>query len=1697
MSEHRADRRADDHNEDPGAGAEPIAVIGLGCRFPGGADSPGEFWNLLLDGGDAVGELPGERWDFYRGLGHGYTAALRSAVRSGSHLRDIEGFDAEFFGISPREAELMDPQQRILLEVAWEALENAGLPPAGLAGGDAGVFVGICTDDYGRRQLEALPGIEAWTGIGGAVCASANRISHALDLRGPSLAVDTACSASLVAVHLACQSLRLAECPVALAAGVNLIISPGMTLTLGQAGALAPDGRSKPFDAAADGYGRGEGCGVLVLKRLRDARRDGDTVLAVVRGSAVNQDGRTNGIMAPCGAAQEHVIERACRHAGIPAGTVDYVEAHGTGTRLGDRMEAAALATAYGKGRDAADPCLVGSVKSNIGHLEGAAGVAGLIKAVLALREGVIPASLVATERASDISWEESGLSLVTKAMPWPRRDRPRRAGVSGFGYGGTVGHVILEEPPAEAAEPAGAPGSGDPVFPLSAGSEPALRKQAERLADWLDGAGASAPLDAVGRTLAVRRSHLSRRAVVVAQDAGELSGRLRRLAAAEPSDGIATGAPVPAGEGGGLVWVFSGHGSQWSGMGRELLAAEPAFAAVVDRLEPIFRAEIGFSPREVLTGGDLTGVDRVQTMIFVMQVALAELWRSRGVTPDAVIGHSVGEIAAAVTAGGLGLADGARLSCRRSRLLRRVAGGGAMAMAGLPFEEAAERLAGRSDVVAAICSSPASSVVAGDPAAVAEVSERWAGEGITVRRVASDVAFHSPQMDAIAAELAVAAGDLEPAEPFLPMYSTALADPSALTGPVPRVALDGAYWAANLRNPVRLAGAVAAAAADGHRAFLEISPHPVVTHSVTETLLEEGVDEPFVGATLRRNRPERAAFLTALGAAHCHGVAVAWDRLRPSGGLAALPTTPWRHRPFWRDPEIRGAGTGGGHDVDEHVLLGDRVPVAGGALGLWRTFLDDSNRPYPGSHTINEVEIVPAAVLLETFVAAASRGRPGDRPVLTDVAMRRPLFTGGLREVQVVLDEAGVRISSRPEEAGRDDSGEAAWTEHASARVSERRAIAPPPPGDRELPLMEPDFVMRRLSEVGVPTTGFFWDIQELRGDTRILRACVRFRPGPDGAPAWAPVFDAVMTVAPAAYPGPPVLRMVVQAAEVWTRGDPVAEATIEVVVDDAAGGLADAVVTDADGRVVARLSGLKYAEVGDPAAGSGPRRLVHETVWRPMELERAAGPGRPVVLVGPPGEPRDRVGGRLACPVFDGPDDLVVPAGPADVLAVAAPGEEAALLTGIARRLAAGEARLWGITAGAAAAAPDRVPDLAFWGAGRVLANESPAVWGGLLDLDPDDLDGTAALIPDVLARAAAAPADGAAHEDVIALRGGTASRARLARLEGAPGGAPLECAAAGTYLVSGAFGEIGLRAARHLAGLGARRLVLADDAPFPERPQWEDVTDGETRRRVAAVQALEAAGVTVRVVTLDPATGGEPPDTDELGLPPVRGIVHIAPEPAGSGAATAWRLHEAFPGDVDFFVLMAPGDHLTGTPGRMRAAVTAASHDALVLHRRSRGRRDALSLAWSEVSADEVLEAWGHAHRYGAGCYAVVRPPAGGAAAPLLSEVGAAEPEDVAADGDGSGLAGFSGLSPELLAERLRADVGAQISAEMRLPPESLDPRRPLADQGLDSVMTVAVRRRLERRFGVKLPPTLLWQRPTVLAVAGHLAELVDAG
>jgi phthiocerol/phenolphthiocerol synthesis type-I polyketide synthase B len=881
---------------------EPIAVVGLGCRFPGGICGPESLWQFLSEGRCAIREVPADRWRPFDDGSPEVAAVLARTTRWGAFLDDVDAFDAEFFDISVREAAKMDPQQRLLLEVAWEALEHAGISPSSLSRSQTGVFVGASFSEYGYLTSSDLPGVDAWNNVGGALSIIANRLSYFLDLRGPSVTVDSACSSSLVALHLACQSLRTSDSQVAVAAGVNLLLSPTVFAGFDEAGALSPTGVCRAFDADADGFVRGEGAGVVVLKRLSDAARDGNRVLAVIRGSAVNSDGRSNGLMAPNPAAQMAVLRAAYVNSGVDAHEVDYVETHGTGTLLGDPIEARALGSVLGRGRPKYSPLLIGAIKTNLGHLEAAAGIAGFIKAVLALQRATIPGNLNFATPNPHIPFDDVGLKVVVEQQQWPQVERVRRAGVSSFGFGGTNAHVVIEQAPVFE------PQDLQPDPPVSTlvitGRTPErIASMATAMADWMADAGAGVGLTDAAHTINHHRASHTQFATVCARDrAGAVAG-LRAIAGGGSAVGVVGPHDGPCGP--GTVFVYSGQGSHWAGMGRQLLADEAAFASAVDEIEPPFVEHVGFSLRQVLAEGQpVSGDAQVQPVVMALQLALTRLWASYGVTPDAVVGHSMGEVTAAVVSGALSPADGLRVIATRSRLMSQLAGAGAVALLGLDPEATSALIAEHPTVSLAGFISPRQTVIAGPVAPVDSVIAAVSGQNHFARRVNMEVASHTASMDPVLPQLRAALADLSPATPKIPLIST-VAD--ATTTPV----LDAEYWVANVRQPMRLHQAIAAAARD-HATFIEVSPHPTLIHAISATCEPMAAHHHSIG-TLWRDGDDTVSFHTNLNATH---TAHPPPTPHPPEPHPVLPSTPWHHTRHWIDfAPLRprgGSGEGG-----------------------------------------------------------------------------------------------------------------------------------------------------------------------------------------------------------------------------------------------------------------------------------------------------------------------------------------------------------------------------------------------------------------------------------------------------------------------------------------------------------------------------------------------------------------------------------------------------------------------------------------------------------------------------------------------------------------------------------------------------------------------------------------------------------------
>ncbi len=1039
----------------PASGDEAIAIVGVGCRLPGGVRSLDTLWRLLDDGVEAISEVPHDRWDpgaiaaALMSTTADATAATAPSVGGlyyGGFLPEVDRFDAGFFGVSAREAADMDPQQRLLLEVSWEALEHAGQPADELRGSRTGVFAGVAASDYAARSVYAgqIGAITPHSVTGNVASVAAGRLSYSLGLSGPSMAVDTACSSSLVALHLACDSIRNGDSDLALACGVNVNLSPANQIFFTRLGALADDGHCKAFDARADGYVRSEGCAVVVLKRLSDAVRDGDRVLAVVRGSSVNQDGRSNGLTAPSGAAQAQCLRTACERAQVRAAEVDYVEAHGTGTKLGDPIELKGLAEVYGNGRPQDRPLRVGSVKAHIGHTEAAAGLAGLLKVLAMLQQQTVPRQINFSQPNPLVPWGAVPLDIPTAHIPWTATGGRRLAGVSSFGISGTNAHVIIEEAPrpprhsADAAEVAtiGSSTTNAVIVPISARDPQSLQDLARAYADRL--AQSPAPdLGDVAYSAATRRSHHGFRAAAIGQSHGELIAQLGLIAGQKREE-----VTPPQ-----IAFVFPGQGSQWAGMGRGL-AVYPAFRNAIDACARAFAPFVGWSLTEMLSApaddARWNRIDVIQPVLFAMEVALAALWRSFEVAPDLVIGHSMGEVAAFHIAGALGLEDAASIICQRSRLLRGHSGKGAMALLEIPFAEADAWIGADAETVSiAVCNSPRSVVVSGDGGAIEGILARAAAQDIFARPIKVDVASHSPQMDAVRGPLTELLRGLRPTAGSVPMYSTV--DDCFING----AGCDAGYWVRNLRQPVRFAQAVQAASSIDRTVFIEISPHPILGPAIGETLNECGGKGTWVPSLKRDSVNHALALKQSAAMLYEAGGSLNWDKLAPAGKLIDLPAYPFRRERHWIDTRMADPNMGqwaapaadGPQTRTAHPLLGSMTQSSlDPDAAVWRLNLDCAQVPYLADHCVDNTAVLPAAGYIE-MVFAACREAYGQIPAeLFDIALLKPivLSTGAAADVQLDLrrlDDELVRFQFASHTAPGD-----AWTIHAKGLARYRQ---------------------------------------------------------------------------------------------------------------------------------------------------------------------------------------------------------------------------------------------------------------------------------------------------------------------------------------------------------------------------------------------------------------------------------------------------------------------------------------------------------------------------------------------------------------------------------------------------------------------------------------------------------------------------------
>ncbi|BBY90402.1 mycocerosic acid synthase [Mycobacterium gallinarum] len=1517
---------------------EPLAIVGIGCRFPGGGESAEGFWNLLCNETDATRDVPETRWHAARYHDPNPAKVGKIATRRGGFLDEIDQFDPQFFGMSPREAHSLDPQQRLLLHATWEALEDGGLAIDRLAGTDVGVFVGGFTLDYQLLQNQGRTSryrFKAHSATGMMMTMLANRISHAFDFRGPSMAIDTACSSSLVAVHLAAQSIWNHECQIALAGGVNIMVGPNTAIAESKSGFLSPEGRSKAFDDSADGYARGEGGAVVVIKPLRQALDDGDDIYAQILGTAVSQDGHTDGITVPREEAQEAAIRTALKRAGVKAAEVGYVEAHGTGTPVGDPIEMRALASALTSDRSSTDPLLIGSVKTNIGHLEAGAGVAGLIKAALVVKHGYIPANLHLRTPTRHVSLADLKIDIPRTGRPFPNGER-RIVGVNSFGFGGTNAHVVLAEPPTAVTAPGREDSAALPlaVLPISARSEDALVATAGRLAGHL-AAHPEVTLTDLGYTLGQRRVHLNHRHVVVADSISDVREQLQAIADGGQISTGRVGNPAPR-----LAFVCTGMGPQWWKMCRGLLDAFPVFTESIERSDKELSRYADWSLLDELRCDEprsrMAETDVSQPANFAIQVALAEQLAHFGITPDAVIGHSAGEVAAHHLAGLLTFEQAVHVIYHRSRLQQRTSGRGRMLAVGLDAEslmktvdERALNEFGRRVSVAAI-NSPSAVTIAGDGDVLDDVARQLDEAGVFNRRLAVKVPYHTHYMDAVKDDLFSAFESLSSKAATLPLYST-------VTGEL----LDGydagaAYWWQNTRATVLFEPALRRMLDDGYTQFVELGPHPVLAASIFETA---GAQRVSVMASQRRDHDDSRTLLNCVGALHCHGHDVAWDAVHPGGRgrLLKLPSYPWQTKRYWDETQEAVESL---FYNPVHPLLGQ--PVSG-VHPTWEAEISAVLNPFLADHRIQKSIVVPGAVYIEMALAAAE-ATYGSIHSVDNLVLHRavllddtcdPILRTTLNQDTGTLEFAAFTATA---------DGDLKWTVTATAELNMLSAVPSrsqtPESGEPVTRISADDFYARTgaigfeygeaFRSVQGVTAGEDWAAAELAIPAPISDELADYRFHP------ALIDGAFQTLFGAPFLGQqendePYLPTRIRRCSIYGRPDAHMTAHVDVVSATGEAVECDITITDQLGNTLAVIDGFVVQSLSASSRMS-PAHIdkgLYELHWdRTVDQpgEDTASVGSWLILLDDCGigaamtEELRRRGHRVHTVAHQSVETLTDTEG-GYVVNRCRPDHMSELVTTHLRRetdlagvidcwpldmsdasgdtnLHAGaftvlrlvkalaehgtnKPRLHLITANAQPAAPSEStqPDQAtIWGLGRVIGHQEFAEhWGGLIDIDKaDDRTRTATRICDHVLDSES--------EDQIALRGDVTLVPRLRPCSNLTKPFPTKLTPDATYVVTGGAGALGRVVATYLAERGARHITLLGRTPIPPRDQWSTLADDDPHfATVTAIRAVERLGAQITTASVDIT------DSDQMaawlsshvrdGGRPIRGIVHAA--------------------------------------------------------------------------------------------------------------------------------------------------------------------------------------------------------------------------
>ncbi|MEV4750087.1 type I polyketide synthase [Streptosporangium sp. NPDC049248] len=1612
-------------NHETTSSPEPIAVVGMACRLPG-ANSPEELWELLCRSENTISEIPSGRFPVEEVYHPVSGVPGKIASKYGGFVSGIDEFDAEFFGISPREAAAMDPQHRMVMEVAWEAFEDAGLVLERMPELTGAVFMGVITSDYWDRQSGVLEELDVHTVAGSTRGGNAGRISHALNLKGMSVALDAACSSSLVAIQLAVQSLRTGTCDLAFAGGVNAILTPDHGIGFSQGAMMALDGQCKAFDARANGYVRSEGAGIVVLKTLSRALADGDRIHALIRGAAASNDGHSDSFMTPQVPGQQAALKAAYRDAGVDPASVAYVEAHGTGTSAGDPVEIAALDGVLGQGRPEDRPLLVGSVKTNLGHTEGAAGITGLIKTVLCVRHGWLPASLNFTSPNPSIPWNEIRVRVCDQGQPWPQVGGPRRAGVSSFGITGTNVHIVVEEPPSasrpdEWNRPEERHEDGDRavLLPISARTPSALSALAARYRDLLPFS-----LHQIAGAAGARRSHHDQRLAVVAGTSEEAAARLDAFAANGHAEGVYVGEADDVRDPGTphrTAWVFPGQGAQWAGMGRDLLDEEPVFAAAIADCENAMRPYVDWSLTAELNAAPdtsrLAEIDVAQPTIFAVQVALARLWRSWGFEPDVVVGHSMGEVAAAHVAGILDLDDAARIICGRSRLIRATSGRGAMAAVELSSERAQELIMKRrGTTVLAVSNSPVSCVLAGEPEEIDAILRDLDAEGVFGRRVQVDIASHSPQMDPLREPLLELLAPLRPRWGDVPLCSTVTG--RLLDGPE----MNAAYWADNLREPVLFADAVQHLVEAGFDTFTEFSPNPLLARAIQQNLRHAGEDGVVV-TVLARDTPGRTALLEAAAELYVKGRTIDFPRMQPDRGPhIPLPSYPWQRERYWREPVRRtgAVGDGGGHPI-----IGTGLTLAPAGTLVWDFDLDEERLPYLSHHRVHEMPMLSGTAYHELALAAGAEVY-GDRSfALEELHLERAVFltSGTPQRLQARLepdeDDQGRRWTCYLAEIT--GSGTTEWTPIATAVLRPDSSAGEAPWRSSPDLTCYPQTVnvaehYAALRRRGIEQTGPFQSIvalhrthtavaAELRVDVGIAADLHRYLFHPallDSAlqPVMA-LLDSTRAVQDTYLPVRTGRCRVHARTQAGTRLWSTAVRTSAVQEPDLVE--FDVLISDDEGRLLASIDGFQIkrlreepSEVVERKAG----RLLYGVEWTELEPltdpapERSpwlvvsdsplgaelcaslAAAGGEALLV-QPGAGYQRLDPQRCVLDLASTEDWTMlikeqaesgawPPRAVVRLSTARPVEEVTGPDALERSyevLALVKAltsdqqvapRLWLVTTTA------QTPD----GTGDVNPAET-AVWGigRVIPYEHPELRCSMIDLPEDpdsgILRALSAEIRNDGTETEIALRDGRRYTTRLRRRPLASA-SPVPVRPDGTYLIAGGCGGVGLLTAEWLVKNGARHLVLVSRSGASE-----SVTD-----RIAA---MRSAGAQVRITTANIASRAAVADLlDDIArrMPPLRGVVNSTVvlddgtlaqldrtrflAPMPPKVHGSWHLHELTRHlPLDFFLLYSSAASVIGSPGQGNYAAANGYQDGLAWHRRANGL-PALTVNWGQWSA-----------------------------------------------------------------------------------------------------------------------------------------------